>query len=61
MRSLPPEALEKPYIQYEVVKPIEVNAGKAAPWFGQPGLGTQYEFSKSIQELVDDGILRVVN
>jgi hypothetical protein len=25
-----------------------------APWFGQPGMGTQYEFSKSIQQLIDD-------
>jgi hypothetical protein len=59
-RALPDEALEKPYLQYEVLKPVNVNSGKATPWFGQPGLGTQYEFSKSIQQLIDDGVLRGV-
>jgi hypothetical protein len=56
-RALPPESLKKPYLQYEVLKPVEVNSGKAAPWFGQPGMGTQYEFSKSIQQLLDEGVL----
>jgi len=59
-RALPPESLKKPYLKYEVLKPVNVNSGKAAPWFGQPGMGTQYEFSKSIQQLVDDEVLRGV-
>src|SRR5690348_10221416 len=48
MRALAPDSLSKPYNVYEVVKPAEVSSGKVAPWFGQPGKGTQYEFSKTI-------------
>jgi len=48
-RSLPPEALARPLNAYRVVKPIEgVKSGLAAPYFGQPGLGLQYEFAKPI-------------
>jgi hypothetical protein len=45
MRSLPAWIADtKPYNVYEVIRPIEVQSGKAAPWFGQFGQGTQYEF-----------------
>ena len=58
-RSLPVSAASKPYEAYEVLKPIEgVNMGLARPWFGQPGLGVQYELPAPIQQLIDDGFLR---
>ena len=57
-RSLPPEFIEKPINVYEVVKPLEVNAGPAAPWFGQEGYGMQYQTDVSIQNLIDSGVLR---
>ena len=60
MRSLPPGSETRPYNIYEVVKPIEVKAGEIAPWFNQPGGGTQYMFNKSIEELIKTGILRKV-
>jgi hypothetical protein len=41
-RALPPEVLNSPYKRYKVVKPIEVDAGPIAPWFGEPGGATQY-------------------
>jgi hypothetical protein len=60
-RSLPPEALGRPLTTYEVVQPIEnVRSGLAAPAFGQPGLGVQYQFPKPIQFYLDSGQLRVV-
>jgi len=31
------------YHVYRVIKPFRAFAGPAAPWFGQPGLGTQFE------------------
>jgi hypothetical protein len=40
-----------------VLRPIEVQAGEIAPWFGQPGGGTQYMFSQTIDELINAGIL----
>ena len=59
-RSLPASAASKPYEAYEVLKPIEgVNMGPARPWFGQPGLGVQYELPAPIQQLIDDGFLGV--
>ncbi|PIV48651.1 MAG: hypothetical protein COZ75_08805 [Flavobacteriaceae bacterium CG_4_8_14_3_um_filter_34_10] len=57
-RSLAPGTTSKPINVYEVVKPIEVNAGEVAPWFDEVGGGTQYKFDKSIQELLDEGYIK---
>lgn len=57
MRSLAPGSENKPYNIYRVLKPIEVMAGEIAPWFGQPGGGTQYMFDRSIFDLIEAGIL----
>nr|WP_282098646.1 RHS repeat-associated core domain-containing protein [Pseudoalteromonas sp. MMG006] len=50
-RALPPSTREKDYNAYEVLEPLEVNAGAAIPWFGQPGGGIQYELPTSIENL----------
>ena len=57
-RSLPQGSLTKPYNQYEVIKSLPVTSGKAIPWFGQPGKGTQYELPASIDDLLQSGIIR---
>ncbi|WP_207654793.1 glycohydrolase toxin TNT-related protein [Acetivibrio saccincola] len=57
-RSLPPGSDARPYNVYEVVKPIDVQSGKIAPWFDQPGGGIQYQFPQSIEELIRSGHLR---
>jgi len=57
-RSLPSEAAAAPLRGYEVVKPLPVQSGRAAPWFGQPGGGIQYELGQSVKSLVDQGFLR---
>lgn len=51
-RSLPPSNLNTPagtpqanYHLYCVLKPFAVDAGPIAPWFAQPGGGTQYVLS----------------
>lgn len=59
-RSLPSGTNSKPYTVYEVVKPVEVQAGKISPWFGEQGGGVQYEFNSRISDLVDQGVLRKV-
>lgn len=59
-RSLPIGTDQKPYTVFEVVKPVEVQAGKIAPWFGEKGGGIQYEFSQKISDLLQQGILRKV-
>lgn len=60
MRSLPDSAVSKPLNSYEVVRPIEVDAGSAMPWFNQPGGGVQFELPGTVRELIDSGNLREV-
>ena len=43
-----------------MIKPIEVQAGKIAPWFNEPGGGIQYELSISVKKLIEDGFIRRV-
>jgi RHS repeat-associated protein len=57
-RSLPSGSQNQPYSVYEVLKPINAQAGRAAPAFGEPGLGLQFKFDQSIQKLIDGGFLR---
>ena len=57
-RSLPPGTNANSYNAYEVIKPINVQSGTVAPWFDQPGGGLQYQFSQSINDLVNSGFLR---
>jgi hypothetical protein len=60
MRGLPAEAATRPYSVYEVLRPIEVDAGLAVPWHGQPGFGMQYELPSEVRRLVQQGYLRRV-
>lgn len=59
-RSLRSTAINSPYNVYEVVKPVTVQGGIAAPAFGYGGGGIQYEFGSPIQDLIDQGILKRV-
>ena len=43
------------YIKSNV--PIDVKASIVTPYFGNPGLGTQYRFSEPIFKLIEKGIL----
>jgi Tuberculosis necrotizing toxin len=58
-RGLSPAAANGPYTVYEVAKPVEVEGGIAQYWMGGGG-GVQYRFAQPIQQLVDDGVLKVV-
>ena len=60
MRSLPADAISKPYHAYVVQKPVKVLSGEIAPWFGQPGGGIQYKFFKSIKKLIKKGVIREI-
>ncbi|MFC5446707.1 glycohydrolase toxin TNT-related protein [Paenibacillus aestuarii] len=51
---------DKPYHVYEVVNSLEVKSGRIAPWFGQPGGGTQYLLPNSVKDLIESGVLREV-
>lgn len=60
-RALPPGTDDiKPYKVFEVAKPVEVQAGNIRPWFGERVGGIQWEFDKSIAELINDGTLKEI-
>jgi hypothetical protein len=59
-RAVPYDRLKMPYYRYAVVKPLRVQAGKAAPWFDQPGGGIQYKTEVRVQDLVAKGSLKQV-
>jgi hypothetical protein len=59
-RAVPYDRFKMPYYRYEVVKPLRVQAGQAAPWFDQPGGGLQYKTSERVQMLVERGYLRQI-
>ena len=57
-RSLPAEAATRPLTTYRVVAPVQVQAGTAAPAYGQPGGGIQYDLGgRSVQDLIKQGSL----
>ena len=58
-RALAPGTESKPYTVFEVAKPVEVQGGKIAPWYGEEGGGIQYEFSESISELLVQHCLNI--
>jgi len=53
-RSIPPQSLDGTppaacdYHDYRVLKPLPVDAGPIAPWFGQPGYGLQYQLDGTL-------------
>lgn len=69
-RALPPDSALKPYHQYVVDDPSKLPPGwrieqsQAAPWFHQPGGGTQYRIiapdgdEASVDALIEWGFLR---
>jgi hypothetical protein len=59
-RAVPYDRLKMPYYRYEVMKPLRVQAGKAAPWFDHPGGGMQYRTRERVQVLVERGYLQQV-
>jgi hypothetical protein len=62
-RALPADYLtSKPYRKYKVIKEIpNVKKGAAAPWFNQPGMGTQYELPLSIDKLLSEEFIIPIN
>lgn len=60
-RSIPPQSLDNSavvcnYHDYRVLRPFAVEAGPIAPWFGQPGRGTQYELEAGLVPASDGSI-----
>ena len=61
MWALTPSSNQKPYTISRVLKPIDsVAACKIMLWFGEIGLGTQYELPKSVKLYIEAGHLEEV-
>ncbi|WP_374055793.1 T7SS effector LXG polymorphic toxin [Rossellomorea sp. FM04394] len=66
-RALAPHSEKAPYYVYEVIDDFEVTIGEIAPWFDQPGGGTQIIKYKSngrpysIEELIELGFIKQTN
>ncbi|MES2151449.1 MAG: TNT domain-containing protein [Pseudomonadota bacterium] len=61
MRALPLGTDLRPLSTYEVVKPIYgVPSGPAASYFGEIGQGTQHQLPMTIQDYLDQGIIRLI-
>lgn len=60
-RSLAPGGELRQLHSYEVLRPFEAGAGRASPWFNQPGGGLQFDLgTQTVQDLVNAGILRPI-
>ncbi|MDQ3142180.1 MAG: TNT domain-containing protein, partial [Bacteroidota bacterium] len=59
-RALPQSSLSKPHKKYRVLISFEVEEGQAIPWFNQPGMGTQYKFSETIDKLKQNGFIEEI-
>lgn len=57
-RALPYDPSKMQYTRYEVIKPFEVNGGKAAPAFNEKGGGIQYDAPLATNELIKQGYLK---
>ena len=64
-RALPPQNLDtfdgkfpNNYHVYEVIKKLAVTLGPVAPWFEQPGMGTQFTTTSNVSVLLDGKFLR---
>ena len=58
--ALPYDKIGQVPVYLQVQQPLQVLAGKVAPWFGQMGGGTQYVLNSSVQQLITDGVLRLM-
>lgn len=58
MRSLPAGSVVEEIKTYQVVKPFQVEVGRIAPWFGQPGGGIQIKAPVSVRDLIQLGYIK---
>lgn len=53
-RALPYVCETQVYTVYGVNRPLAVNAGTAAPWFGEPGGAIQYQTGETAAQMLAD-------
>lgn len=60
-RALKPGTEKGKYAIFKINKPINVQSGRIAPWFGQPGGGIQYKLYETVEELLKYGYINVID
>ena len=60
MLSLPYDKIGQATTILQVQKPIQAIGGRVAPWFGQMGGGTQYLLNSSVQKMISEGVLKIM-
>ncbi|MFU2164970.1 TNT domain-containing protein, partial [Streptococcus pluranimalium] len=60
-RAVAPGTDSRPYSVFEVLEPLTVKGGEIAPWFDEPGGGMQYMLPDTVDELLDQKILRRIS
>jgi filamentous hemagglutinin family protein len=59
-RAMAPGAENDQLTKYKILRPLSVDSGAIAPWFDQPGGGTQYKASLTAKQLIDQGYIKAV-
>ncbi len=59
-RAMAPGADNVQLTKYKILKPLPVESGEIAPWFDQPGGGTQYKAKLSAKQLVEQGFIEPI-
>jgi filamentous hemagglutinin family protein len=59
-RAMAPGAENDQLTKYKILKPLPVDSGAIAPWFDQPGGGTQYKAKLTAKQLIDQGYIKAV-
>jgi Tuberculosis necrotizing toxin len=60
-RAMAPGADNVQLTKYKILKPLPVESGEIAPWFDQPGGGTQYKAKLSAKQLVEQGFIEPID
>lgn len=60
-RGLPESFKQAPKMTYEILKELPATSGIAAPWFDQPGGGTQHKLDMSVFELERQGYIKRID
>ncbi len=60
-RALPYVCVQQAYTVYRVTAPLPVWAGRAAPWFDQPGGATQFQTDASAARMIRQSVIAPVS
>lgn len=60
-RALQESAKNGFYNKYEIIKELPVVEGKAIPWFGKEGMGTQFLTGEGVDDLIKNGYIKKIN